>query len=229
MPGIFHPATLLLLCANAVPLFGVWYWHWDAALLLILYWLESAVIGFWTILAIAISPQRAIGKTAEQTTRLFLIPFFTVHAGIFMSAHFLILWDEFAGPWPARVSGPGEFLPLVVIQTGLWIPLAALFVSRGAAVLWSILPALPGRLARLRGEDSPIGDESPFARGRVLYGFYARVLAMQIALLAGGALALGLGAFAPLVFLVMLKTAIDLGLFLRIDAPQWKGSGPQSP
>ena len=48
-PALLHPSTLVLLAANAMPLLGVLYWGWDVFVLLMLYWLETAVIGFWMI------------------------------------------------------------------------------------------------------------------------------------------------------------------------------------
>jgi len=47
------PSTLILLAANLVPLIGVFMWGWDAFVLLVLYWLETAVIAFWTVVRIA--------------------------------------------------------------------------------------------------------------------------------------------------------------------------------
>src|SRR5262245_21233935 len=48
--ALLQPAPLILLAANLVPLVGVLVCDWDAFVLLMLYWLETAVIAFWTIL-----------------------------------------------------------------------------------------------------------------------------------------------------------------------------------
>jgi hypothetical protein len=55
MTVLLHPTTLILVAANAVPIIGVLYWQWDAFLLHMLYWLESAIIGFWTMARIVAS------------------------------------------------------------------------------------------------------------------------------------------------------------------------------
>ena len=56
-----QPSTLILIAANLVPLLGVFLWGWDAFVLLVLYWLETAVIAFWTIVRIATQPRDALG------------------------------------------------------------------------------------------------------------------------------------------------------------------------
>ena len=48
-------ASSILILSNLVPLAGLLWWGWDAFVLLCLYCLETAVIGFWTI------PVRPIG------------------------------------------------------------------------------------------------------------------------------------------------------------------------
>ena len=44
MRAVLKPPALLLLAANLIPLVGVLVWGWDAFVLLMLYWLETAVI-----------------------------------------------------------------------------------------------------------------------------------------------------------------------------------------
>ena len=48
-----HPATALLLLANLYPLLGVMLWGWDAFLLLMLYWMETVIVAFWTVVRVA--------------------------------------------------------------------------------------------------------------------------------------------------------------------------------
>src|SRR5690606_32738251 len=89
-------STLFLAAANLVPLLGVVVWGWNAFELLVLYWLETAVIAFWTILQVGIAPTRATaggldgGRALGRAGRAV---FFTLHTGVFMAVHMLILWD----------------------------------------------------------------------------------------------------------------------------------------
>jgi hypothetical protein len=42
--------------ANLIPLYGILYWQWDSFQLLMLYWMETVIIAFWTILGVARLP-----------------------------------------------------------------------------------------------------------------------------------------------------------------------------
>jgi Family of unknown function (DUF6498) len=148
---LLRPSVLILVAANLVPLVGV-IWGWDAFVLLMLYWLETAVIAFWTIVRIATLPRDALGKiryegSDKTPSPLGLAAFFTLHAGIFMGVHFLFLWELFAGPWARKIHGPRDFVDQVIVATGLWVPLIALFVGRGLLMMFEI--AAPSTL-RLR-------------------------------------------------------------------------------
>jgi hypothetical protein len=115
---LLRPSVLILVAANLVPLVGVIFWGWDAFVLLMLYWLETAVIAFWTIVRIATLPRDALGKiryegSDKTPSPLGLAAFFTLHAGIFMGVHFLFLWELFAGPWARKIHGPRDFVDQV--------------------------------------------------------------------------------------------------------------------
>jgi hypothetical protein len=218
---LLHPSTLILIAANLLPLLGIVFWHWDAFLLLVLYWMETLVIGFWTILAVAVTPLDTPAKTPQgvpmrQTSRFFLVPFFIVHAGIFMSVHFMFLWSLFSGGWAKRVHDPADFIRVVVIATGLWVPLAALFVSRGFSFLFAIYSARKKPAGPSPGAG---GGRKPAFEDGIVNGFYSRIIVMHLTILAGGFVALALGSIAPLVVLVALKTGIDVCMHLKNDFP----------
>jgi hypothetical protein len=45
-------SILVGLSANLIPLYGGLYWQWDSFQLLMLYWMETVIMAFWTILGI---------------------------------------------------------------------------------------------------------------------------------------------------------------------------------
>ena len=53
------PSSLPTIAVNAVPIIGILLWRWDAFLLLILYWMETAILGFWCQSAFKIDPVSA--------------------------------------------------------------------------------------------------------------------------------------------------------------------------
>jgi hypothetical protein len=216
-----QPSLLIMIAANLLPLIGVLFWAWDVFLLLVLYWLETAIMGFWIIVAILIDPHQTIGPTAKQTSRTFLVLFLTAHAGLFMGVHFVFLWALFAGDWANVVHNPVDFVRIIVIGSGLWIPLIALFISRGVSTLLPLLnpDILPAWLAP---KPVHIADGSPFSEQRLLGGFYKRIIVMHLTLIFSGIVAGAVGSVVPLVLMIALKIAIDLRLHLKNDFPDTK-------
>lgn len=209
------PYAVVLVAANLLPLAGVAFWGWDAFVLLMLYWLETLVIAFWTILPILVIPgvtsngmgvrMAGVGRAAGQVgTALFL----AFHAGIFMAVHFLFLWTLFSGPWAELIHGPMDFVVLLVVGTGLWFPLLILFAVRG----WGVFgPYIAPRLSFLPITPPPVADEPS-----LLVGLYVRIFIMQVAIILGGWLAiLSGGSTGALALLVIAKTLVDSN-FVRI-------------
>lgn len=198
----------MLVAANMVPLAGVFWWGWDAFLLLVLYWTETAAIGVWTLVQAMALQFDGPGKSGGLLAALGLGAFLTVHAGLFMTVHMIFLWSLYAGPWEARVHGPEEFIRIILIATGLWIPLVALFAARGIITLTDVI----NRFVFARKD---IVAPKSVAEGAIIGRFYLRIVIMHVAILIGGIVALFLGSLAPLIVLVLVKTAIDLGLHLK--------------
>src|SRR5690606_19072195 len=125
--------------ANLIPLLGVLLAGWDPFTLLMLYWFESAVIGFWVCVAVATSrdqfslfPQPgALAAPSRIGEALFI----AAHAGGFMFVHLFFLLGLSSVANLNRADDAGLLLTLLV-ERGLWLPLAGLFLIRGL-VTWS--------------------------------------------------------------------------------------------
>jgi hypothetical protein len=218
---LFYPSSLILIAANLLPLAGVLFWGWDAFVILVLYWFETAIIGFWTLVRVATASREALGGiTMTGSTRppspIGLALFFVAHAGIFMGVHFVFLWTLFSGDWASRIHGPREFVEKLIIGTDLWIPLLVLFVARGIVFFYS---AIRARLQRWLNPQRPVrarpAPPDSIARA-IVGGFYARIIVMHIAILFGGFLSF-FGSIAPLIILIAIKTAVDLGIHFAFD------------
>jgi hypothetical protein len=208
MKAPVNASTLLLVAANLLPIAGVVWWGWDAFVLLMLYWLETAIIGFWTIVRLIVAPTAVdvSGKPLSQmgfATRIGLGAFIAVHAGIFMSVHFIFLWALFSGDWSSEIDGPGEFVRVMIVGTDLWIPLAFLFLVRGVMVMG---PSVRRRLGIVAGaEPEPAEPENP------VLGLYIRIVVMQFTIILGAWFALLAGdTVGPLLLLIALKTAVEV-------------------
>lgn len=203
---------IALLAANAVPLFGVLFLGWDAFYIVLLYWAENVVIGFYNVLKMVFA---AVPHPAAHLGKLFLIPFFIVHYGGFTAVHgffVLALFHKGEGPpmgqmnWPCFLVFVQMLLNVIryaysVIPSQVRIAVLALFASHGVSFVQNYL---------LKGEYAA-------AKPNELMGSpYGRVVVMHIAILAGGFLVMAIGSPAPLlVVLVALKTVLDMSLHNR--------------
>ena len=206
-----QPAALIVVAANLVPVIGVLAWGWDAFVLLMLYWLETAVIAFWTVVRVAFLPRSAITFADIDPDRPPLSPpalavVVTATVSVFMAVHLFILWELFAGGWSQRIHGIGNFVQQLVIDTGLWLPLLVLFIAYGAQIL---LDGMEPRLRQAFGlqHARPSGQED----GEMLvFGLYIRIVVMQLAIIIGAWLALLAGTAGALAVLIALKAAVEL-------------------
>jgi hypothetical protein len=169
-----------------MPLAGVLFFHWDLATVMVLFWAESAVIGFYTVLKMAI-----VGKLLA----IFAVPFFIGHYGGFMAMHFLFIYLLFVRGMNLAGTEPGVRNALLRIFVPLWIPLAALFISHGVSFFSNFL----GRREYQRT-----------TLAALMTAPYSRIMVMQLTLIFGGWVILLLTSpVAALAVLVLLKTALD--------------------
>lgn len=190
-PGWLAPSTVALVAANLVPLVGVVLLGWRILDVLLLYWAESAVVGAFNVLKLAV---------VARWGALAAAPFFVAHYGAFMSIHLLFVFALFGDDHSAAI-------PLATVGASfvaLWPALLALVVSHGVSFVSNFL----GRAehARLSTRD-------------LMRAPYARVAVMQVTIILGGMLAMAAGSAVPaLVLLVVLKLAVDLHAHRRQHA-----------
>lgn len=186
-PAVTSPSTLALIGANLIPLAGVQFLGWNLSEVMILFWAESAVIGFWNVIKLAI-----VGKWLA----LLAAPFFVGHFGGFMAGHFLFIYYLFVRGINAAGPEPGVSAALSDLFVPLWPALAALFVSHGVSFFTNYL----GRREYL-GMDLKTQMSEP----------YKRIIVMHITLIIGGFLTMLLQSpEAVLLLLIALKTSADV-------------------
>ncbi|WP_035617382.1 DUF6498-containing protein [Hyphomonas johnsonii] len=111
------PLTWLSLVTDLLPILAIILLQWGPTPLVALYWLENLVIGAYTILRLAGS---ATGNIAKLGAAIFLIPFFTLHYGMFCYGHgvFLKSFASNAGGGDGMMDivrwavGSGEGMPV---------------------------------------------------------------------------------------------------------------------
>jgi hypothetical protein len=190
-----YPSVFILIVANLVPLYGVLFWGWDRFTLMVAYWMETGVIGFWAIIHMTMLARWAA---------IFYVPFFIVHFGGFMAGHFFFLWAMFAPDWAKGIASIEDFVRVLLIGKGLWIALAALFISHSLSFFFNVLRPW------WRGEGRD-GDA-----GSAMGATYGRVVILHLTILFGAALAaIFKTKVAAFVLLIAIKIFVDVSAHIR--------------
>ncbi|MBI2354180.1 MAG: hypothetical protein HYV06_03970 [Deltaproteobacteria bacterium] len=179
-------SSLALICANLAPLAGVLFLGWDVGDLMVLFWCQNAVIGFYNVLKLAV-----VGKLAA----LLEIPVFIAHFGAFMSAHFLFVYYMFIGGH-FTTHEPAVREALLTLFIPLWPAILMMFISHGISFAVNFI----GRREYTRRKVADLMNEP-----------YKRVLILHITIVFGGWIVMLLKSPLPaLCLLLLLKTYIDL-------------------
>ncbi len=212
------PPLIALVAANCTPIFGVLVLGWDVFPILLLFWFENVIIGGVNVLrmvsAAPANPVAWIGK-------VFLVPFFCVHYGVFCLVHGIFVISFF---------GRG------VMPSGSFFPAAALLGFIAANRLqWAILGILASHLVSFGYNFIGLGEYKRASLNDLMSQPYSRVIVLHLTILFGGFAVMALKSPAgALVLLVVLKTALDVrahvkerrkfaeaGTGQREPAPMW--------
>jgi hypothetical protein len=203
---------IALVVANLIPFWGVVFWGWDAFNIVLLYWSENIVVGFYNILKMAFVK---VPRPVEHLGKLFMIPFFTVHYGGFCAVHgffVLALFEKGEGSsmnnetWPCFFVFLQMLLNVIrhaysIMSLEMRYAMGALFLSHGVSFVYNYL--IKGEYARIKPD-------------RLMGSPYARIVIMHMAVLFGAFLTMALGSpVGILIILVGLKTALDVIFHLR--------------
>ncbi|MEZ5543570.1 MAG: DUF6498-containing protein, partial [Pseudomonadota bacterium] len=176
--------ALALLAANLVPIAGVLLFGWDLGRLMVLFWAESAVIGCFNLLKMAV---------VQRWAALFTGLLFVSHFGAFMAVHFLFVFELFVarqGSGDSALADVGRYL------YALWPALLALLLSHGLSFYYHFIGQ--GEYRRQRPRE-------------LMRGPYDRIMIMHVTVIIGGGLSLALGSpVAALLLPVTLKIAVDI-------------------
>jgi len=208
---------LALVLGNLLPVVGILAWGWDVASVVIFYWTENLIIGFYNILKmLSRAPTEGKGKSA------FMALFFTVHYGGFCAAHGFFVVELFdiqtANP-AVGTAGHAAAIPflgllgeivsfILAIAPNYWLwGFAALAVSHGFSWLnhWWV-----------QGERLNQGLDKLMAQP------YKRIITMHVVIIFGGMGIQALGSPWPLLLLLIsLKVIADITAHLREHQRSW--------
>lgn len=189
----------VLVAANLLPLYGVLFWNWEAFPLLLLFWMENVIIGVLNAARmLAVDP----ADVASWGLKLFMVPFFCFHYGMFTAIHGVFVLGLFGGR-QYNTSGLDVLDPAMRAASDwkLWLPLLALLASHLFSFFYNYL---------YRGE---------FRRASVqalMMKPYVRVVILHVTILFGGFGAMALGSpLWALLLLIAIKITVDVKAHLK--------------
>lgn len=209
------PSYLPLIVANIIPVFFIIFDNWAVGPVILLYWAENIVIGFYNICRIIIAP---VGHPVLWVGKVFKILFFLIHFGGFCAIHGMLVFgmvSEYeAGTVDVSMDGdmgfkfgPFVFVALLINVVRHFFETAsvetlfsvlALFVSHGLSFIFNYWRS--GEYQKKNTQD-------------LMTDPYQRVIVLHLVIIAGGFAVLALKSPVPLVILlVLVKIIIDVKL-----------------
>lgn len=179
------PHPLLI---NAIPLLGLWLWHWDGYYVAMAVWLDTACK--WLFLVF-----QSLRLVRPQMERLQIALVLTVFFGGFLFGHLLAIAALLAPP--QELPGMAPFLAALLLDPALLISAAVMLMS----YLWQYL-----RCYRPRPDRYEDVTQLAYAELRL------RIWVMQLAVLGCAYLTqqAGTDANGALVVLILCKAAMDI-------------------
>lgn len=217
-------ALAALVGANLLPLVGVLFFDWSLFAVILLYWAENGVIGVFNILKMlaagsggwrdnlsAKAADAGPGDTGPGDAgsndvvadkfgaRAFLIPFFTIHYGIFWVVHGVFVFVLFG----SNGNGLGVDAEVLgqAVSGGLWIGLLGLVTSHGMSFGLNYIGN---------------GEYRRASPDLLMSQPYGRVVVLHVTIIFGGMATQALGQpLWALLLMVSLKIGVDIWAHLR--------------
>lgn len=226
-----------LVGANMVPLWGVVFLDWDAFYIVLLYWCENLVIGFYNIVKMVLARPLSVAEAEKlgdeaggeppvwatgiryHVSKLFLIPFFAFHYGAFTAGHgfFVLMMFRKDDAGFGQIIQKDEVWPcfLVFVQI-LLVVVERVYSTMPIAMKYAVAALFVSHGVSFVCNYLYGGEHETAGLNGLMGEPYGRVMVMHIAIIAGAFLSGAIGSPAGvLVMLVVLKTVIDVKLHLR--------------
>jgi hypothetical protein len=216
------PASCLaLIVANLLPLAGVLFFGWSVFAVMFWCWMENVLTGAFNVLRMAAARGTIVPKSVNLPTdqvppflnpaamgnlsalaKLFFIPFFIIHYGIFTLVHGVFIFALFGGG-QLTPTGPGSFTidhPFQnlhnVLPEGIFIVLLGMIASHGISFVKNFIQNGEYRQANVQ---------------QLMMQPYSRVVVLHLTIILGGAAVMITGSNqAAVAALVLFKIVVDL-------------------
>ena len=210
------PALIGLVIANIVPLILTFVFRWDVGGIVILYWWENVIIGFYAVLRLLGAQGKGddetggteVAEMANHSIKLFLVPFFCFHYFFFCFIHGIFVLLLTSGDFESARPMDGNLLVNFWNALPTWgaLSLLIIFVSHGISFFRYYI----------RGRE--------YVKTHAIIEMfrpYGRIVLLHICILAGGFATMLFGQPIVLVVLLILgKTAMDAGIHIFFHRPK---------
>lgn len=195
------PSSLMLIAANMLPLYGVLVLEWPIFPVMLLFWLENVTIGILNALRMLLVDPTDLALWAGK---LFMVPFFCFHYGMFTAVHGVFVFALFADKSYDKLDhGLSRINSIMqaIHDYDLNLALIALAGSHLFSFVWNYL---------IRGQFRRAALTELMGRP------YNRIIVLHITLILGGIIITALGSPVwALVLLIVLKINFDLKAHIK--------------
>ena len=121
-------SDILLIAANLIPLWGVWFRGWDAKMIFVVYCLESVIVGLYNLLQmwlVTLVKKKDVCKkngTSNMLSGYFFMLFFLFHYGVFIFVQLKIFLSVLS------LKGLTDNVFMFLFHLPLYLPNYALWV-----------------------------------------------------------------------------------------------------
>jgi hypothetical protein len=194
-----RPSVLALIAANVVPLLGVLWFGWEVFPLLLLFWFENLIIGAFNVFKMILA---APGSGKGWAAKLFLVPFFSFHYGMFTLIHGVFVIGLFGGRFRQGAPFPDLYTVFGLIQE--------------EHLGWAILGLTVSHAISFGMNYIGEGEYRRASLDMLMSQPYGRIVVLHLAIMGGGFLMMALGSPTfGLMLLVVMKIGLDLSSHLR--------------
>lgn len=226
-----NQSLFVLILANLLPVAGVLLWGWNVFEIVVLYWFENVVIGAINVLKMVtchpdtkvmtrrtsdgtrkvlkeipeyIKQERSV-QNVHHVSKLFLVPFFTFHYGMFCFVHGVFVFTLLGGNQPG-LTARGPFGGMATMLGEL--------LSSGALIF--VLAIIGSHLFSFFANYIGKGEYRKVSAPQLMAVPYGRIIVLHIAILFGAFAVMALGnSIFLLLLLIIGKIVIDSKMHLR--------------
>jgi hypothetical protein len=202
----------LAIAAAVAPLLGVFFWGWSAREVVMIYWFENLIIGFWQLMKMLAAGgwKVKLGGVFVLPGVLFTMVFFAIHYGGFCAGHGMFVM-QLTGDQADFEMGNLNFAlgPLLFLQMAYHV-VTQVWQSLPEATLWSVASLFAMRGLGFFQDFIMSGKWKEAEVQKLMFEPYKNIITLHVAIVFGAGLVMTFeGAWPLLAIIVLGKLVMD--------------------